>query len=399
MSDADALIAAATAAPDDDLPRLVLADWIEEQGDSARAAFLRAQVQLGQAKPWEPFAITCRHHRRDWLTGQPWRHTLPALPARGLEWHPIVPFHRGLPWSLLVRDLTAFLEHASEIFDLFPIGQLHLPTGTLDQWRAFARGHWLNRVRSIHFFGTATPIEPVRELCGSPWAAGIRELVFEVAGRSGMPEVLRGLLNSPLARNLNSLELRAIGSANGTELVDVLAQADLMNLTHLGLSVFPATPRNLTALAGSPLFPKLEQLAFRDSPITGDNLPNLFPDPSPARRDRELVALDLTGCAVRELSALRGPSSLRCVYLARNPLGDAGVVGLSHFWHTWRELDLRGNAITDVGVDALLAGERPTELVALRLDDNLISAPSVLRLRQRFGETIVITSEHTPTNP
>lgn len=47
MSDRDALLAAVLAAPDDDLPRLVLADWLEETGHpahAARAAFIRLQI-------------------------------------------------------------------------------------------------------------------------------------------------------------------------------------------------------------------------------------------------------------------------------------------------------------------------------------------------------------------
>jgi uncharacterized protein (TIGR02996 family) len=46
MSDHDALLAAIQAAPDDDAPRLIYADWLEEHGDAARAEFIRVQVEL-----------------------------------------------------------------------------------------------------------------------------------------------------------------------------------------------------------------------------------------------------------------------------------------------------------------------------------------------------------------
>ena len=42
----DQFLAAIRAAPDDDLPRLVYADYLEERGDAARAEFIRAQVEL-----------------------------------------------------------------------------------------------------------------------------------------------------------------------------------------------------------------------------------------------------------------------------------------------------------------------------------------------------------------
>ncbi len=44
------LLAAVRAAPDDDLPRLVLADWLEERGEGERAEFIRLQVEYRRAK-------------------------------------------------------------------------------------------------------------------------------------------------------------------------------------------------------------------------------------------------------------------------------------------------------------------------------------------------------------
>jgi uncharacterized protein (TIGR02996 family) len=43
-----ALLRAICAAPDDDTPRLVAADWLEEHGDPDRAAFIRIQCELAR---------------------------------------------------------------------------------------------------------------------------------------------------------------------------------------------------------------------------------------------------------------------------------------------------------------------------------------------------------------
>src|SRR5437764_311627 len=48
MDDRLALVAAAVASPEDDTPRLVLADWLDEHGDAhdrARAEHIRVQVE------------------------------------------------------------------------------------------------------------------------------------------------------------------------------------------------------------------------------------------------------------------------------------------------------------------------------------------------------------------
>jgi uncharacterized protein (TIGR02996 family) len=46
MSDAAALLAAIRAAPDDDAPRLIYADWLDEHGQPERAEFIRVQIEL-----------------------------------------------------------------------------------------------------------------------------------------------------------------------------------------------------------------------------------------------------------------------------------------------------------------------------------------------------------------
>ena len=48
MTDAVALLVAIRAAPDDDAPRLVYADWLDEHGQPERAEFIRVQCELAR---------------------------------------------------------------------------------------------------------------------------------------------------------------------------------------------------------------------------------------------------------------------------------------------------------------------------------------------------------------
>src|SRR5215213_5526247 len=52
MSDEPALLQAVREQPDQDLPRLAYADWLEENGEQPRAAFIRAQIQRARL-PWD----------------------------------------------------------------------------------------------------------------------------------------------------------------------------------------------------------------------------------------------------------------------------------------------------------------------------------------------------------
>src|SRR5688572_25329619 len=82
MTENEALLAAIVADPDDDLPRLAYADWLEENGNEAdrdRAEFIRVQCQLAllpagdsrekdlHKRQWELFTT----HRGTWGAGGP----------------------------------------------------------------------------------------------------------------------------------------------------------------------------------------------------------------------------------------------------------------------------------------------------------------------------------------
>ena len=61
MSDGDALYRSVLAAPADDAPRLVYADWLDDHGDPERAEFIRLQVASANA----PFSDAVRDRLRD----------------------------------------------------------------------------------------------------------------------------------------------------------------------------------------------------------------------------------------------------------------------------------------------------------------------------------------------
>src|SRR5262245_41398238 len=79
MPERDAFLRTIRERPDDDGPRLVYADWLEEHGDP-RGEFIRIQCELAKLPPWDPRrpALEEREadllavHDYDWL-GRPKR--------------------------------------------------------------------------------------------------------------------------------------------------------------------------------------------------------------------------------------------------------------------------------------------------------------------------------------
>ncbi len=68
MSDRGALYASILAS-DEDTPRLVFADWLEN-GDAKYAAFIRKQIELARVLPeWDPLWIQAWYNDRDAITG------------------------------------------------------------------------------------------------------------------------------------------------------------------------------------------------------------------------------------------------------------------------------------------------------------------------------------------
>ena len=52
------------AHPDDNAPRLIFADWLDEHGDGARAEFIRVQVERATLPAWDARQVRLRLRER-----------------------------------------------------------------------------------------------------------------------------------------------------------------------------------------------------------------------------------------------------------------------------------------------------------------------------------------------
>src|SRR5215471_8366549 len=70
--------------PDDDAPRLVFADWLDENGDPERAEFIRLHVQLARVPDAPDLAQRCDGlFRQHWIR---WGEELPGPPGLWAEY-------------------------------------------------------------------------------------------------------------------------------------------------------------------------------------------------------------------------------------------------------------------------------------------------------------------------
>ncbi|MCC6418429.1 MAG: TIGR02996 domain-containing protein [Gemmataceae bacterium] len=97
MTRNQALLQGIFAAPDDDGPRLIYADWLEENGWPGWACLIRVQCELARLPGRDPRRPALEAREAELLRdhGEAWCAQLPAPP--GFAWEPL---HRGFPHLL-----------------------------------------------------------------------------------------------------------------------------------------------------------------------------------------------------------------------------------------------------------------------------------------------------------
>jgi uncharacterized protein (TIGR02996 family) len=95
--------------PGDDTPRLVFADWCEDNGQSDRAEFIRVQLELARLPKWDGARVRLRAREQALLAahGAAWRAALPAFD--GMQWG---GFRRGFVAEALLSSFAALRDEA-----------------------------------------------------------------------------------------------------------------------------------------------------------------------------------------------------------------------------------------------------------------------------------------------
>jgi uncharacterized protein (TIGR02996 family) len=374
-----ALLAAVVADAEDDAPRLVYADWLEEHGDPDRAEFIRNQCALFDKSPAGPDYVDLIERKPEVLAAL-WRRDLaPKLPA-AVEFldnllyeddDSAVGYQRGFPYFARppVMRLGAGARAARRLRDALPEV---IATTTLRGLRCFgAFGRHLPVIlgspAAAHLSALAAGADmpgTVAAIPSSPTAPALRWLQLEdvdsaadadqLARATALRRLRRfeGRLDCPPAalRRLTAadwfgrLRRAAIGLPPETAGLGVAALAKLPDLHTLEIGV----PREgLAAFAGRGRFPALGRLVLSGNiHLAGEGAAAL----GRARLPR-LAVLELDGCLLRN--------------------ADVAALAGSGLFDQLRVLSLANNGITDKGVAAVLGGPWAVRLRVLRLGINL----------------------------
>lgn len=197
MTPRDALLRAVCAAPDDDLPRLVFADWCEEHGEAEWAEFIRLMCRIHELclavdrgageKAMKELHPLDRRAWQLWEThGPEWFAELPTL--AGITW-PNGRWPRGFVPSVTAATVGAFLKHAGTIASSIPLGGLTLKR--VHGVTALLRCPHLRTVRVLTMAAAGVTDRMADELCASPALDGVK--VLQLASNRLSPAAVRRL--------------------------------------------------------------------------------------------------------------------------------------------------------------------------------------------------------------
>lgn len=290
MNERDALLRAICDHPDDDTPRLVFADWLQENGEEERAEFIRVQVELARGvdaglDKREKELIAA--HRAGW--SEPFRQFEVAGSFRHFVFG--VHFRRGFVWEISINDEERrFVENAAALFQLAPIERVNL----------FHKAQHADLTRCAELLR-------------------VKELLIDRQGFE--TEEIAALLRSKYLTNITHLDLIA-DDDNGhldTEGLELLGRTKtLPALRHLDLSynwcgwMFSEDRGNwVERLTTGKLVGQLETLRLRSTDVTDEGAQIL----ARCKRARSLRHLDLSGNSIGEagLRALTRSKTLSAI--------------------------------------------------------------------------------------
>lgn len=396
-------LAEIAASPDDDLPRLVYADWLEERGDP-RGEFIRVQCELAR-HPDDPHLCAretelLASHRKEWL-----REIREAKPT-------YVEFRRGFIHSLAFFG-DRFARCASQIFAAAPLIQAL----TLQRCR--------KECPELELIPKQTFIRDLKLIRSQVGPVGARRLSQCVGLRLTSLTVDSGSLGLQaiglLSRAAHFKEVESLDfSRNGIGDEDLEVLADVWQPTRLrtlNLSQNYVSDRGLGTLVSTPALSRLRELDLYDNRV---RLQIPWESPTPLLNLQSLDLshnqLDITGprmlgesvtfsrlktlklrrsqLTADDIAAILPFRVLTELDLSENNLGD-GVVALVNCANVrlLRKLSLRDTYLNDIAAQALVSSPFLADIQELNLTDNHFSPPSLRALRERFGPRLIVEKE------
>jgi uncharacterized protein (TIGR02996 family) len=351
----DAFLRAIIENPDDDAPRLIYADWLDEQGQSERAEFIRVQCQLARMAEEDPRRQALEERAEELFAEHKdeWTAELPDFVER-------CEFRRGF-LTRVIAPAAKFLKH--------PHALDHLP---------FVSDAW--------FWGVTPRLAPT--LLDLPFLARLTSL--DLSGNQYGDTRAQAVAASPRVANLTALRLvRTRLTDSGVEAL--AASPHLSRLSVLDLGENRIGDRGLRALAESPYLRQLRSLSLAANGRLG------VPGVQAIAGSLQVTSFNLSYNFLRDegtevLVASAHMSSLAKLNLSSCRIGNRGARALAASRHLLglKRLNLDLNRIGVTGARALASSPYLSQLTWLGMRLNPLEDAGVEALRLRFGDRVSV---------
>jgi uncharacterized protein (TIGR02996 family) len=354
------LFAAVKQAPDDDAPRLVLADWLEEHGDEhdrAHAELIRAQCEI-QRLTAEIVAPDNPEPLRLLLCSAGYNTSL-------------VPYHFSavVEADVRIRELLSRQEQLLKVFR----GERGRIRGL-----SFAHIHEFNR-GFVELGLNYAPFRP-RELtayAASPAGPRVESLTVTI-----VPSNVGTVGRNALLGHASGLTVCSF-RADNKSVASLLASPRLAGLRRLDLGRMLGAEKALPALAACPQRDQLTHLYLYGSNISPARARTLAAIELPSLEVLNLAGnVELGPKGVAELAAAPFLGQLRELDLSNCHIGPEGVEPLvsSPNFRCPNQLELDSNAISGAGLRALLKAPGLERVIVLRLESTRLNADDIAEL-------------------
>jgi uncharacterized protein (TIGR02996 family) len=417
MSDEKALLAAIRDHPDEDTPRLVYADWLDEHATNdaqrARAEFIRVQCELariedrskdsfdrlpeddaflsGLRNPGDQFL---KRYRAEWeapLRGP----TGPCRDSPSPLW-----FRRGFP-HYLTLPFARLVEVGERLFRLSPITGLCLGVTdeTLTELMKFP---WLARLKTLRLDRAAdwSATSPDwSRVADATETFQPTELYFtsgRVGTRGGEKLANAKLTELRTATFWNVEGGEAVGRALSGNWAKQLVTFTVYNSLGVDAAVIATLPQlqrltayhwgatELSTLVRGHFWPRLTHLNLFSLNAGDHTVAALASAKAGGLRRLYVGPSGITVAGIHPLARSRALETVLSLSLNANPIGDAGAANLAASSHLPEliELDLSNCGIGPAGVASLAASSNFPKLRRLILDGNPIALEGAAALAE-----------------
>jgi uncharacterized protein (TIGR02996 family) len=367
VTDRDEFLRAIADRPRDDTPRLAYADWLDENGRSEQAAFIRTEIDIYRRPEWDAERIRYIPAPHDPLLSQvpvhPWADEYRGgVPAKFLLGG-LPRIRRGFPWCFRVTSKSLFLPEADPGGCRQPVERLEFIKPP--DLRQLAASPWLARVAEIEFETGPYAGTDLTPFLNDPRAGGLEQLAFSYGSLTA--DGAAAVFGSAVAPNLTRLHFTYQNGKVGRAILNGLRTLPTPNrLRGFRLECGGLETHFLRMLAAQPLPPNLVNLSLSTNRLSADRVTDLIEGAALAN----VRVLDLSGNAIGNAGAAA---------LAASPhLGELRVLSLDHC------------TVGDDGIRAILDSPLSERLVLLDLTGSPASAEMKQHVKDAMGDRVRI---------